>query len=159
MAGYKTHIVGGVLAAAGLYGFFLVCIAWFDWGPAQQAMQSLTVRAGLVSVAVFFALWPDIDTNSVVHDIFYGMLFLVDLVLITAKMYLPASLLGLFAILAMLGKHRGWTHTAAAMAFAPLPLLLMPAIIRREFVLSGLPWYLAAVAGYASHLILDGKRR
>ncbi len=159
MAGFKTHTAGGVIAAAAVYGLFAAVLIVCDFPYLHTAMQSLKVKAGLASVAVFFALWPDIDTNSVVHELFYGLVLLADIILIVAKFYVPASLLGLFAMIPMLGKHRGWTHSRLAMLLVPLPLLAAPAVIRRELVLTGLPWYIAGVAGYASHLVLDGKRR
>ena len=65
--------------------------------------------------------------------------------------------LGLFAILPILGKHRGWTHTYWAMLLIPSPLLVLPMVLFPEAApLSGLPFYGAAVVGYFSHLFMDG---
>jgi len=67
-----------------------------------------------------------------------------------------AAYLGLFALLPVLSKHRGWTHTWWAMLLIPLPLLVLPLLFYAERPLAGLPFYGAAVVGYSSHLFMDG---
>ncbi len=78
------------------------------------------------------------------------------MVLIATKHFEEASYLGLFAILPVLGKHRGWMHSWWAMLLVPSPLLILPYIFFPERPLSGLPFYGAAVVGYFSHLFMDG---
>ncbi len=56
----------------------------------------------------------------------------------------------------IVGKHRGWTHTFLAMVLVPLPIVLVPYMNNRFIWDTGLIIYGAAVAGYFSHLWLDG---
>ena len=56
----------------------------------------------------------------------------------------------------LFGKHRGWTHSRAAMVLLPSPLLFAPLLTGGEAVWVGLPLYASAVTGYASHLYKDG---
>ena len=110
----------------------------------------------LGGLCLMFGLWPDVDTNSVGQDIFYTLFFLVDVILIATRHFEEAAYLGLFAILPVLGKHRGWTHTWWAMLLIPSPLLILPYLFFPERPLWGLPFYGAAVIGYFSHLFMDG---
>ena len=76
--------------------------------------------------------------------------------MILTQRYEAAAYLGLFAILPVLGKHRGWTHTWWAMLLIPAPLLLLPGLYFPERPFAPLPLYGAAVVGYFSHLYIDG---
>src|SRR5690606_34211435 len=111
----------------------------------------------LFGLCLMFGLWPDVDTNSKGQNVFYGLFFLVDVALIASRHFEEAAYLGLFAILPILGKHRGWTHTYWAMLLIPSPLLVLPMVLFPEAEpLAGLPFYGAAVVGYFSHLFMDG---
>ncbi|MXY27250.1 hypothetical protein F4Y59_03685 [Candidatus Poribacteria bacterium] len=93
--------------------------------------------------------------------------------------YLESALLGLFAMLPIMSKHRGWTHAKGTMLLLPGVFLLLPvyatypewqdgdnllesfdALVEWEefpaIILTGLPFYVASFIGYASHLYLDG---
>jgi hypothetical protein len=141
----------------GLYfaGIFFV----FSVDQAYRRFSELELVAGplvLLGLCLMFALWPDVDTNSKGQTLFYSIFFAVDVVLIAMREFEWAAYLGLFAILPIIGKHRGWTHTYWAMLLIPSPLLLLPYILFPEAPLAGLPLYGAAVAGYFSHLFMDG---
>jgi membrane-bound metal-dependent hydrolase YbcI (DUF457 family) len=151
-------VTGGLFAAA-LYVGALAAAFSVDAAYAQFGLLELVAYpVGLVGICLMFALWPDVDTNSKGQDLFYTIFFVADLVLIAARRFEEAAYLGLFAILPILGKHRGWTHTWWAMLLVPLPLVVLPYLLAPERPLAGLPFYGAAVAGYASHLLLDGYR-
>lgn len=156
MPGYRGHLTGGVFAYAvymgGLAAAFAVDAAYLRLG----LLELVAYPVGLLGACLMFALWPDVDTNSKGQDLFYAIFFVADLVLIAARHFEEAAYLGLFAILPILGKHRGWTHTYWAMLVVPLPLVALPYFLAPERPLAGLPFYGAAVAGYASHLMLDG---
>ncbi|MDX1547290.1 MAG: metal-dependent hydrolase, partial [Rhodothermales bacterium] len=107
-------------------------------------------------LCLMLGLWQDVDTNSIGQNIFYMIFFVVDVVLIATQHFEEAAYLGLFAILPVLGKHRGWTHTWWAMLLIPSPLLILPYVFFPERPLAGLPFYGAAVVGYLSHLFMDG---
>ena len=112
---------------------------------------------GLFIIAVLFGLWPDIDTNSIAQDIFFGLAFLSDIALIAAGRIEAAAYLGLLAMTPIIGKHRGWTHSFLAMLLVPLPILLVPYLNNQAIVATSLLLYGAAVTGYFSHLLLDGR--
>jgi membrane-bound metal-dependent hydrolase YbcI (DUF457 family) len=161
MPGYRGHLTGGIFAYAlymgALAAAFAVDAAWQQLGLIELVAYPI----GLLGTCLMFALWPDVDTNSKGQDVFYTIFFVADLMLIAARRFEEAAYLGLFAILPILGKHRGWTHTYWAMLLVPLPLVVLPYVLAPERPLSGLPFYGAAVVGYASHLLLDriGLRR
>ncbi|WP_029898781.1 metal-dependent hydrolase [Desulfohalovibrio reitneri] len=146
MPGYKTHGAGGVLAAGGALAL-AVWLGHYQPDPARMA--------GLVAVGGLAALFPDVDTDSRGQHLYYLLLFLADLALIAVGRYVWAAVLGLFAMLPAIGPHRGWTHSWLAAPLVPLPILLLPPYILEADWRLFLAWYLAAVTGYLSHLVLD----
>jgi len=110
----------------------------------------------LFVVAVLFGLFPDIDTNSKGQNIFYGIAFVAEIILVITGKFEPAAYLGLLAMTPIVGKHRGWTHSKIAMVLVPLPILLVPYLHNHHVWTLGVLIYGAAVAGYFSHLLLDG---
>ena len=163
MSGYRGHLFGATLFFALYFGalvaLFAVDAAYARYTPAERIAYPL----GLFGLCLLFGLWPDVDTNSKGQNIFYSIFFAVDLVLIGTQHFEQAAYFGLAALLPILGRHRGWTHTLWAMLLVPSPFVVIPAVLFPERPLSGLPFYGAAVAGYASHLFMDGmlwgKRR
>ncbi|RTK93918.1 metal-dependent hydrolase [Candidatus Saccharibacteria bacterium] len=155
MANYKGHIVGGLLCNTAY-------IAAVKLAPGE----TLAATAGLLSqwqllvalyvVAVLFSLWPDVDTNSKGQNIFYGLAFFADVLLIASSRLEAAAYLGLLAMTPIVGRHRGWTHSKLAMMLVPLPLVLVPYLHSSRLLPTMLLVYGAAVAGYFSHLLFDG---
>ena len=156
MAGYKGHLTGAVVFFAiyivGL--FFLTSTKYLSL--ELPLLQSFGMLAAMFALCVMFGLWPDVDTNSKGQDIFYTLFFLVDVIFIATERYKEAAYLGLFSILPILGKHRGWTHTYWAMVLIPSPLFILPYVYMPDQPYTGLPFYGAAVTGYLSHLFMDG---
>lgn len=111
---------------------------------------------GLFVVAILFGLWPDVDTNSKGQNIFFGLAFVADILLILSGRLEAAAYFGLLAMTPILGKHRGWTHSKLAMILVPLPIAVIPYLYRPSVLTPALLLYGAAVAGYFSHLLLDG---
>lgn len=155
MAGYKGHIAGAVIFGSG----YLVALAYLfsvDAAYRQFTMlEPVGYPAGLLALALLFSLWPDVDTDSKGPTVFYSIFFAVDLFLIGTEQFRAAAYLGLVAVLLVLSRHRGWTHTWWAMWVVPSPLLLLPYVHVPERPLVGLPFYGAAVVGYLSHLVVD----
>lgn len=85
-----------------------------------------------------------------------GTAFVADILLIASGNIQAAAYLGLVAMMAIVGKHRGWTHSKWAMLVVPLPILLVPYLYNHAVLPASLVYYGAAVAGYFSHLLLDG---
>lgn len=155
MANYRGHIVGGV-AAGGVYA------AALSWAPIAQyaevagVLENWQALAALFVLAVLFGLFPDVDTNSKAQDIFFGFAFGLDILLIATGNIQAAAYLGIIAMLPIVGHHRGWTHKKWAMFVVPLPILLVPYAYNENTLRIALVFYGAAVAGYFSHLLLDG---
>ena len=146
MPGYKAHLAGG----AALGASSIAAAVYFAYLPTDIWM--LTV---LFAIALMASLFPDTDTESKGQNLFYGLMAVTDLFLIVNQYYEWAAILGLFAMLPALGRHRGWTHTWWAMLLVPAPIMLLPWILFRQEWMTTLPFYLAAVVGYFSHLLLD----
>lgn len=155
MANWKGHIGGGiVLGAAYVAAVSYVPVERFaetagllhDW----QALLAVMV------LSVLFALFPDIDTNSKGQNIFYGIALGFDVMLIASGNIQAAAYLGLIAMLPIVGKHRGWTHSKLAMLLVPLPIVVVPYLYSESALPISLIYYGAAVTGYFSHLLLDG---
>jgi len=133
---------GGCLAAAAGFGYYR---------PEPET------AVALMAIALLGAMFPDTDTDSKGQNLFYGCLVVLDLALMIKGYYKWAAIIGFCAMLPALGHHRGWTHTWWAMLLIPLPIILLPVIFYRVAPETLLPFYLAAVTGYFSHLLLDRK--
>jgi len=65
-----------------------------------------------------------------------------------------AAVLGFFALLPILAKHRGWTHSFSAALIIPSPLAIIP-FLNKDMEFNGMDFYIPTVIGYISHLVLD----
>ena len=187
MSMFREHWLGGLIAYS---VFFIVSMivtvsvsilngSPFDWNPTIS-MDPLGILA-CFTIALLFGLFPDVDIKSKSQKIFYSLLFVLNLSLILFfQRYLEAAILGLFAMLPILSKHRGWTHSRITMILLPGLFLVIPLYIEYssygvawkelpelfdslveyenldETFRSGLAFYVAGLIGYASHLFLDG---
>lgn len=156
MANYKGHIVGGAVVGA-------VYVSALNYMPGDVLAKTGGILsdwqtvAGLLVLSMLFGLWPDIDTNSKGQDIFFGAAFVLDVLLIANGYLEAAAYFGLICMFPILGKHRGWTHSKWAMLLVPLPIVLVPYLNKSSILATYMLYYGAAVAGYFSHLLLDGR--
>lgn len=155
MAGWRGHVAGaGVCSAA--------YVALLEIAPNETIRQTAGLLSdwqmlvGLFVIVVLFGLWPDVDTNSKGQNIFFGIAFVADILLIVSGRIEAAAYLGLLAMTPIIGKHRGWTHSKLAMVLVPLPIVIIPYLYRPSVLTPALLIYGAAVVGYFSHLLLDG---
>jgi len=147
MPGYKGHIAGALGATSAALGGAW----WFGlYRPGPRTVLTLAV------LAVLGALFPDVDTSSKGRRLYYGAAALADAALIVVKQYKMAAILGFCAILPAVGAHRGWTHTWWAGIVVPSAALLGAVTFLDVSWQSLMPYYLAVVLGYYSHLVLDG---
>lgn len=162
MAGFRKHATWGpvpyLLFASLAFG---LSAGWHASRPDSLPVPLVpeTLRQALICLALAFiaSLFPDTDIKSKSQKLIYRMLFIVDAVLVLRMQYEWAAVLGLFAMFPLLGKHRGWTHSRLTMLLLPAPFLAYPmAQSGAPSDFTGLPYYLAAVIGYATHLALDG---
>lgn len=187
MSMFREHWLGGLTAYSIFFIISLivtvsVSIVYespLDWNPTIL-MDPLGILA-CFTIALLFGLFPDVDIKSKSQKIFYSLLFVLNLSLILLfQRYLEAAILGLFAILPILSKHRGWTHSRITMMLLPGLFLVIPLYVEYsdygvdwkelpelldslvehenldETFRSGLAFYVAGLIGYASHLFLDG---
>ena len=189
MSMFREHWIGGLVAYSTFFVISLIAtfvVPIFHDSVAQGWNLTISPIAaplkiiGCFAVAVLFGLWPDVDIKSKSQKIFYSVLFAVNLVLIVfLQKYLESALLGLFAMLPIMSKHRGWTHARITMILLPSVFLLIPIYSAHSewetdgnlvdlfnslaewdgltgALRSGVPFYVASFIGYASHLYLDG---
>lgn len=155
MANYRGHIAGG-LGAGAVYASVLLYAPITYFAEAAGVLQGWEAIAAVFILSMLFGLFPDVDTNSKAQDIFLGTAFIVDVLLIVGGRIEAAAYLGLIAMLPIITHHRGWTHTKWAMFVVPLPILLVPYLYNQAILPASIVYYGAAVAGYFSHLLLDG---
>ncbi len=189
MSMFREHWIGGLVAYSTFFIISLVATLAVPifyntvpeaWNPTIPPVLDFLQIIGCFVIAVLFGLWPDVDIKSKSQKIFYSVLFVLNVVLIVfLQKYLESALLGLFAMLPIMSKHRGWTHAKITMILLPGVFLLIPIYTNyaewtsggnlvsdfyglrdwddlRVALLSGLPFYVASFIGYASHLHLDG---
>ena len=155
MANYEGHLRGGIAAGAVVAASYLALQSGpIDVGSALQEEWQLLI--GLIVVSGLFGLWPDVDTNSKAQNLFFGIAFIVDVFLLATGYFVASAFLGLLAMTPIIGKHRGWTHSKLAAFLVPAPILVVPYLSSEQFHQAGILLYIAAVAGYLSHLLLDG---
>ncbi len=146
MPGYKVHICGSIVAG------LLVLLMLVNVGLYIIEPQQLTI---LIVLCILGALFPDIDTDSKGKRLYYSGMLILSLALIYFKEFQWAAYLGVLAMLPGVTAHRGWTHTWWAMLLVPMPMLLLPYYVYGQPFPTLLPYYVAFVTGYFSHLLLD----
>lgn len=155
MANYRGHIGGGVALGAA-YAAALSFLPIQKYAETANVLHDWQALAAILVLSVLFALFPDVDTNSKGQNIFIGLAFIIDIWLILSGNLQAAAYLGLIAMTPIVGHHRGWTHSKWAMFVVPLPILIVPYIYNSNALKIAAVYYGAAVAGYFSHLLLDG---
>jgi hypothetical protein len=176
MSMFREHYIGGLIAytlfftlslAASLFGQFAMQVP-HERNPTIP-FDPWSIGACFV-VAVLSGLWPDVDIKSKSQQIFYRIFVIFSVILILRKQYIQSAFLGVFAMLPLLGKHRGWTHSRLTMLLLPAIFLVLPFYFEGatvdldnlksaqnlNFIRSGFPFYTASLIGYATHLHLDG---
>lgn len=156
MANYRGHIIGSGTASV-IYLAILTLVFTVDILPKDREIFSgYAFPIVIVALVILFGIFPDIDINSHSQNLFYSIFFVGDLWLIWTENFPEAAYLGLIAMLPVISKHRGWTHSRLAMLLVPIPMLVLPALNYPNAIWVGLPYYGAAVLGYGTHLMLDG---
>lgn len=159
MSGYKGHIAGGLFA--GIAYTAVISRGSLDTLLSYQGtfLSGWYYIGALLTLASAFGIWPDVDTNSKAQDVFFVLLFALDIVLLVNGLMEAAAYVGVIGMLPILGGHRGWTHSWWAMCAVPSMFLIIPYLNHPDRPLTGLPYFGAALVGYFSHLVLDGRLR
>ena len=155
MANYPGHIAGGLVATA-VYASTLMFVPVERFAESAHLLNDWQALAAVFVIGMLFGLFPDVDTNSKAQDIFFGVAFPLNIVLIWNGYLQAAAYLGLIAMLPIVSHHRGWTHKKWAMVVVPLPILIVPWLYNDNALPIAIIYYGAAVVGYFSHLLLDG---
>lgn len=148
MPGYKGHATGALVLGAGALAAFN-WLGWFSPDPGSAVL--------IMGFVVLGSLFPDVDTDSVGQKLFYSLLAVINLTLMILGHYKWAAVLGFCALLPVVAGHRGWIHTWWAMFAVPLAIFIIPLIFYDVSWESLLPFYLASVFGYFTHLLFDRK--
>jgi len=155
MANYKGHIAGALVCSL-IYSGVLLFVPVVYFAELAGVLDGYWAIAAVFVIGMLFGLLPDIDTNSKGQDVFFGIALVVDLLLLWQGYIQAAAYLGLIAMLPIVGKHRGWTHSKVTMFILPLPILVFPYLYNPKVLPVAIVYYGAAVVGYFSHLLLDG---
>lgn len=142
MANYKGHLVGGA-AAFGLL-FFLVPMVPTTARATEWLLWSL-----------MGSLFPDVDTKSKGHNLFYLAMIPLLLFLIVQARYQLAAILAVASLLPLVAQHRGLFHrlwflvllAGALLLVIPVYVGITPKMLRVDL--------LFFLAGALSHLWLD----
>jgi membrane-bound metal-dependent hydrolase YbcI (DUF457 family) len=160
MASWKGHIGGGLVCLT-IYAVAVSFTPIERFAESADLLHNWQALVAVFVIGILFAIFPDVDTNSKAQDLFFGIIFPLDILLIATSNIQAAAYLGLIAMLPIIGHHRGWTHKKWAMLVVPLPILLVPYLYNGELLPIYIIYYGASVIGYFSHLLFDGlvKRR
>jgi len=143
MPGYRTHLMGGVLA----YGFTL----WL----LKDSCNSLLLAAQWLLFALAGALFPDVDTKSKGQKMLYQILFIILVILALERKFFAMGVISILSLIPLIVRHRGLFHNFWFVLGLPAVVALL------------LSWYapthtrlilLSAVfftVGGISHLFLD----
>jgi len=158
---YGQHVRRGIAA------YFVALVPIIAWISYRQNWSFSGLGRYWWEILICFALCvlgsmaPDTDIKSKSQRVIYAILIPADLVLILFGYYRPAAIIGFFAMLPNVLKHRGKLHSLSAAIILPVPLLIIPILAtgKLEYKQLGVSYYIAAVFGYISHLIADRKGR
>ena len=147
--------MGGFIAG-GVYTGAMLFVPVVQLAEYAQLLQDWQPIAAVFVLAMLFALFPDVDIKSKGQGIFYWGAFFLDLLLIANGYLQAAAYLGIIAMLPLLTKHRGWTHSVWSAVMIPLPLIVVPYLYDEKLLGISVVLYGSAVMGYLSHLLFDG---
>ncbi len=160
MSDFSGHIRGGFYAA-------FICLAIML--PFQILFSSFSWFEFplFILFSLFGSMWPDSDIGSKSRIYIYMIFVVIDIVLIAVlDYYFEAAVLGLFAMMPAVSKHRGWTHSIKGNILVGLPLMApsffgngflvdLKVYQYRDLLFFGVPYFAAFLAGAMSHLYLD----
>jgi len=147
MSSFQGHLTGTALMLAAVGVLFGGRFAgWDRWLIVQMA-----------GTALFFGVLPDIDTRSVITRALYPLFAVGALVLLLFGRAWEAAGLLLLALVPVMAKHRGFFHSRTAMLLLPGVVFVLPLALGVRVTVVHLYLYLAGVAGYGTHLLVDGE--
>ncbi len=176
---FNSHLAGGICAG-------LVCgftAELLDYTSVSMDMitdlvnnpfspnSDITFLSGIFFIAVFMALFPDLDSASILQRWFYRLVFIYLVVLFIGDQMGLFAAITFISLLPVLHKHRGWTHSP----LTPF-ILAVFIIVIVELQANNNKWFgsfsiqevwestknhwiyiMACVLGHYSHLALDKR--
>lgn len=160
---FRGHLIGGIAVG--------VAVAETAAQLGYIARADHRIWAGVCGTAVFFSLFPDLDTSSVPQRWFFRLVFAALLYLGWVERYELATLVGLLSVLPLLDHHRGWTHWKLSPLIVPVLLGAVYEYWRARHTWFGafswtnvqilleahLVFLVACMTGWYAHLVLDGR--
>ena len=143
MPGYRAHLVGGAAA----YGLTLLLL--------RSSHISVFLATEWLLFALIGSLFPDIDTKSKGQNILYKLLFVIMIVLALQRKFIPMSIVGFFAIIPIVVKHRGLFHRFWFVIGLPLGAAALISLYAPAYSKIILFDALFFIMGAISHLFLD----
>ena len=81
MSNYRGHLIGGFAGAVG-YTALMLFVPVERFAEYAALLSDWQPLAAVFVIAMLFALFPDVDTNSKAQDIFFWTVFPLDILLI-----------------------------------------------------------------------------
>lgn len=155
----RGHFAGGTVVGA--------IVAGVGSGLGYLPGAAHPVWWAVFATTLFFALFPDVDTDSLPRRWFYKGVLAALLWLAWRGEWQAATGLAVLATLPLVDHHRGWTHGRWSPILVPATLGVacswwqggglsgwMTVLTPQSAV-----FVVAAVAGWYTHLLLDGLLR
>jgi membrane-bound metal-dependent hydrolase YbcI (DUF457 family) len=145
MPGYRGHIIGALV----LWAVTLVGTLFVRHVTGWQAIE-------FACMTIIGGLFPDLDTKSMAQKWLFRLLFVLGLMFILQERYQTMSLMMLIAIIPLLVRHRGLTHSLTFITCITLGSALGLGVYFPVY--SSLIFWDALFfwLGAVSHLYLDG---
>lgn len=148
MSNFAGHRNAGILASAVVGGGLVFASKQYG-----LPLEEIVIPAASTFI---FSLFPDIDVKSTPSKFFYACILTVLGYCYYTQQHAIGNLIGLFAVIPQVTKHRGIFHH-------PITALLLPSAVFYLHYLNVMTLrfavivYLASVFGYFVHLFKDKK--
>lgn len=148
MPGYRSHLIGGVVAATPLSIIF---------GLQASSFAIFFVWFGL---ALAGSLFPDIDTKSKGQKWFYRSMFVILIALLYFRKFDLFSAFALVSVIPLVVNHRSTFHRFWFVLFVPFCIAGVFAFHMPSYSKDAIVAGIFFAAGAISHLFLDfGPKR
>lgn len=172
---FRGHAAGGAAAAVLMTGLALFIekvdlLSFF----AEPGFDNPDFKMLLIVFVLtwFMALFPDLDTASIIQRWFYRFMLIALLIALIRKERDTFVILSFLSIIPLLDKHRGWTHWLTAPWILAFGFAILNEYLRTKgawfarfnwervliFFDTYLIYIISAVVGHYTHLFLDSKR-
>ena len=110
---FKGHLAGGIIVG---------CVVSSVATHLSAVPALLALKVFLLTVG--FSLYPDLDVSSIPQRWFFRGILVLLLFLVVSKYFRIASIIAIVAVLPLISKHRGWTHSVWSAILFPIFLFI-----------------------------------